>query len=80
LQDNDLLKSCAVAYDAGNYKTIGTLFEFGTMTGLPPTSTRDLMLEYLEFFDIYVNLTGVEEGQAIAGNFGVYLYPNPAGK
>ena len=79
-QDNDLLKSCAIAYDAGNYKTIGTLFEFGTLTGLFSTTTRDLMLEYLEFFDINVNLIGVEEEPREACGLDLYVYPNPAGR
>jgi len=78
LQDNDILKSCAVAYDAGVYKTIGTLFEFGTLTGLPPATTRDLMLKYLEFFDIYVNFVGVDEGPEVAGGLQLCIYPNPA--
>ncbi len=78
LQDNDLQVSCAIAYDAGVYKTIGTLFEFGTLTGLPPSTPRALMLKYLEFFDIYVDLTGVEERQEAAG--GWIVYPNPASR
>jgi hypothetical protein len=78
LQDNNLLVSCAVAYDSGVYKTIGALFEFSTMTGLPPGSQKELMLKYLDFFDIYVNTTGVEEKpEAVAGWM---LYPNPASR
>ena len=47
---------CGVAYDAGDYKTIGTSFEFG---GLDDSeSTKDeLMLKYLEFF----GLTPIQE-------------------
>jgi len=75
LQDNDNLKPCAIAYDAGNYKTIGTLFEFGTLTGLPTSATRELMLKYLDFFDIYVNPIGMDESQEETGCWQVY--PNP---
>jgi hypothetical protein len=77
LQDNNLGVSCAIAYDAGVYKTIGTLFEFSTLTGLPPSTQRDLMLKYLDFFDIYVDLTGIEENPSTAD--GWMVYPNPAG-
>jgi hypothetical protein len=78
LQDNDLQVSCAIAYNAGIYKTIGALFEFSTLTGLPPSTQRDLMLKYLEFFDIYVDLTGVEEVPAVAD--GWIVYPNPSSR
>jgi hypothetical protein len=80
LQDNDNLKACAIAYDAGNYKTIGTLFEFSTLTGLPPTTARDLMLKYLEFFDIAVNPIWIEERPDLAGGLDLYVYPNPASR
>ncbi|OYT14005.1 MAG: hypothetical protein B6I19_02120, partial [Bacteroidetes bacterium 4572_114] len=41
---------CAVAYDAGSYKTIGTSFEFGGMASR--ASQDDIMEKYLEFFDM----------------------------
>jgi hypothetical protein len=42
---------CGVAYDAGDYKTIGASFEFG---GLNATDTgrEELMEQYLEFFGL----------------------------
>jgi hypothetical protein len=76
LQDNNLLVSCAVAYNSGIYKTIGALFEFSAMAGLPPESQNDLMLKYLDFFDIYANPTGVEEKPGVKE--GWQVYPNPA--
>jgi hypothetical protein len=78
LQHSELQVSCAIAYDAGIYKTIGALFEFGTLTGLPPASQRELMLKYLDFFDIYANPMGVEEKPEVASGLGLYVYPNPA--
>lgn len=44
--------SCAVAYDAENYKTIGTTFEFGKLEdGSSPSTKAELMQYYLNFFD-----------------------------
>jgi hypothetical protein len=77
LQDNDNLKPCAIAYDAGSYKTIGTLFEFGTLEDISPGASRELMLKYLDFFDIYVEPVGVEEWHT--DKLQIKLYPNPAG-
>ena len=42
---------CAVANDAGTYKTIGTSFEFGGVTDdVYPNTKLNLMHKYLEFF------------------------------
>jgi hypothetical protein len=78
LQDDQLSASCAVAFDAGEYRTIGTLFEYGTLAGIAPTTTRELMLTYLNFFGIYVDLSAVEENPVDQG--GLVLYPNPASR
>jgi zinc carboxypeptidase/type IX secretion system substrate protein len=44
---------CAVAYDAGTYKAIGSSFEFGGLTdGTSPSTKQELMAKYLEFFEI----------------------------
>lgn len=75
-QDNNILHSCAVAYDAGTYRTIGSLFELGTMTGLPPHTTTELLKEYLEFFGIEVDPVGIKEDLPEAGEW--VVYPNPA--
>ncbi len=51
---------CGVAYDGGDYKTIGASFEFGGLDD--GGSTKDeLMLKYLEFF-------GLTPGQEITQN------------
>jgi hypothetical protein len=81
LQDNDSYHSCAIANDAGNYKTIAALFEFGTMTDLSPNATRNLMIEYLEFFGIEVEPVDVEEHRSMEawGHRGsLQVWPNPA--
>jgi len=42
-----------VAYDAGNYKTIGCSHEFGGLDdGTPPSTKAELMHEYLDFFGL----------------------------
>ncbi len=44
---------CAVAYDAGSYKTIGTSFEFGGLADGASRSTKDeLMAGIIEFFGL----------------------------
>ena len=42
---------CGVAYDAGDYKTIGTSFEFGGLDD-SETTKYELMEQYLDFFGI----------------------------
>jgi len=43
----------AVAYDAGDYKTIGASFEFGGLNdGTSPSTKEELMMAYLEFFNM----------------------------
>ena len=47
--------SCAVAYDAGNYKTIGSSYEFSGLVDASPPSTKDVLIaRYLEFFELGV--------------------------
>ncbi|NTV84250.1 MAG: T9SS type A sorting domain-containing protein, partial [Bacteroidales bacterium] len=82
LQDNNLLLPCAVAYDAGTYKTIGSLFDFGTLEDLNPSLKSDLMISYLNFFDIYMNPIGIEEqgGMGAWEPGGLEVWPNPASR
>jgi len=55
--------NCAVAYDAGNYKTIGSSYEFGGLVDDAPSSTRDILIaRYLEFFELGETSTGTLEG------------------
>lgn len=67
---------CAVAYDEGSYKTIGCNWEFGDLTdGDNPSTKKQLMLEYLEFFgDI---ATGIQEEVNADNNPISKIYPNP---
>jgi hypothetical protein len=69
---------CVVAYDEGSYKTIGCSFEFGDLTdGNHPSTQKQLMFEYLNFFgDIVTGIPEPATGQAaFLGN----CYPNPSG-
>ena len=53
----------AVAYDEGNYKTIGASHEFGGLTdGSSPSTKTELMQEYLAFF-------GTSGGQVLQAIF-----------
>ncbi len=50
---DDPPKSLGIAYDGVDYRTIGTLTEFGALTGNNDHSTRKmLMKKYLDFFGI----------------------------
>jgi hypothetical protein len=55
--------TAAVAYDAGNYKTIGTSFEFAGLTdGTSPSTKDELMQEIIDFFGIGQFPTGIVSG------------------
>ncbi|MFO7614845.1 MAG: T9SS type A sorting domain-containing protein [Bacteroidales bacterium] len=71
-------RPCAVAHDAGFFKTIGSLFELGTLGDLPPSTTSELLQRYLDFFGIYVNPTRIDEITREANDFSISIYPNPA--
>lgn len=68
---------CAVAHDAGTYKTIGTLFELGTLADLPGSTPIMLLEKYLEFFGIQKQSTGVDVLPQTSVEL-LFLYPNPA--
>ncbi len=65
----------AVAYDGTSYKTIGSSFEFGGLDDGDYTK-EELMMYYLDFFDIDGLWTGDKEieGKSIK----LFAYPNPA--
>jgi len=63
----------AIAFDAGGYRTIGSSFEFGGLADGQFTKD-DLMIEYLEFFQVG-GLVGIED--AIQSDLGISIYPNP---
>ena len=78
LEDNNTHFPCAVAYDAGNYKTIGALFEFGTQPGIPSGASTELLTRYLEFFGIDVNPIGTDEINLRKDETELLIYPVPA--
>ncbi|MCD4773705.1 MAG: succinylglutamate desuccinylase/aspartoacylase family protein, partial [Bacteroidales bacterium] len=50
--NNFPMYSCAVAHDAGNYKTIGLSFEFGGLDDeIPPSTKEEYLQRILDFFD-----------------------------
>ncbi|MFC2107263.1 C25 family cysteine peptidase [Bacteroidota bacterium] len=64
----------AVAFDAGGYRTIGSAFEFGGLADGQFTKD-ELMIEYLEFFQVG-GFVGIDD--ASQANLGINIYPNPA--
>jgi PKD repeat protein len=54
------LYGTGVAYDAGNYKTIGASHEFGGLQdGISPSTKDELMAAYLDFLGITVSLQAI---------------------
>ncbi len=50
-------KNLEISYHGDDYKTIGSMLDFGSLTdGVPPSTKNNLMQQYLEFFG--VNTTG----------------------
>ena len=66
--------TCAIAFDAGSYRTIGSSFEFGGLADGQNTKD-DLLIEYLMFFDIG-GFVGIDD--ATQTDLGINIYPNPA--
>lgn len=67
----------AVAYDAGSYKTIGTIFELGALLSSDTCLVDTFMQRVLNFFDIKYGVTHIEE--IPGGEIAPVLknYPNP---
>lgn len=61
LSNNDPDYDITVAYDAGNYKTIGSSFEFGGLMDNPNYTRKDLLVRYLNFF----NMEPISEAPAL---------------
>ncbi len=67
---------CGIANDAGDYKTIGTSFEFGKMLdGESPSTRVELMQQVLNWFDGMV--TGNEIADNISSDKSMSVFPNP---
>jgi hypothetical protein len=67
----------AVAYDAGTYKTIGTIFELGTLASSDTCQVETFMQAVLDFFDVKQSVIGIAEGLAMNNRADLYNYPNP---
>jgi hypothetical protein len=66
-----------VAYDAGDYKTIGSSMEFGGLVdGQHPSTCKELMSQIIGFFGDIMTETG--EFKPIIANMSVRIYPNPS--
>jgi hypothetical protein len=75
--DGDDNYYCGVAYDATDYRTVGTSFELGLLTDATPPSTRAALLDsIMHFFGIS---TGIQDAKMqIPGiNTTMEIYPNP---
>jgi hypothetical protein len=67
----------AVAYDAGTYKTIGTIFELGTLISSDTCGLETFMQEVLDFFGVMQSNLGIADFPS-GGNFtAMQNYPNP---
>ncbi len=70
-------RALMVAYDAGDYKTIGSSMEFGGLVdGQHPSTRRELLSRILGFFGDIMTETG--EFQPIRTGIPVKVFPNPA--
>jgi hypothetical protein len=78
MHDTVNLSSCAVAYDQGTYRTVGTIFELGSLEdGEHPSTKRELLLRILNFFEVDYSLTGVDESAVSSQQSAVRVFPNP---
>jgi PKD repeat protein len=51
-----IINSLQIAYDGDDYKTIGSIFEFGSLVdGETPSKKITLMRRYLDFFDVAIS-------------------------
>ncbi len=72
------LYTCAVAYNQGTYKTIGSSFEFGGLVNSEfPSTKSNLVIKYLEFFDL-IETESMDLDLANGWNMiSIYLEPRP---
>ncbi|HEX7321251.1 MAG TPA: C25 family cysteine peptidase [bacterium] len=77
--DQDDYYNCGVAYNAGNYRTVGASFELGALIDASGVSTKGALLDsIMHFFGIY---TGIQEEPGRMGPnaiVGFRAYPNPS--
>jgi hypothetical protein len=78
MHDTTNLGSCAVAFDQGTYRTVGTIFEMGSLEdGEHPSTKRELLLRILNFFEVDYSLTAVQEMSPVIDDIPVSVFPNP---
>ena len=79
LENDDPQQGVGVAHDAGTYKTIGTSIEFGGLSdGSSPSTKKDLMMQYLDFFEVLNSTVGLPGEQPYLSNTtGLSVIPNP---
>ncbi len=80
MKDLEENSGLAIANDAGDYKTIGTIFEFGALQDTShPSTKQELMKKILEFFDIKQYSIGIGEiYHPQSRGLDLLVYPNPA--
>lgn len=70
---------CSIANDAGEYKTIGSLFAFSGMNSANDSSSQTILMQkYLDFFNLKRDVIGMEEHHSFAKTGMIEVYPNPA--
>ncbi len=68
----------AVAYDAGSYKTIGCMFELGSLLSSDTCQVKTLLENVLDYFEIVQSVIGIEEISSGNRNSSeISNYPNP---
>jgi hypothetical protein len=76
--DGDNGYNCGVIYNSGNYRTVGTSFELGSLTDGTGVSTKAVLLDsIMHFFGIFSS--GIQEQNSIpeASRLTLKVYPNP---
>ena len=72
---------CAVAFDQGSYRTVGTDFELGLLTDASPPSTRTALLDSIMKFFGVMNPGVVEyKDTPIADGISMSIFPNPCNR
>jgi hypothetical protein len=74
----DPFYGCAVAHNAGDYRTIGSTFEFGKLLdGASPNTKAELMQKILSWFDGTLTDIEINEFNHINTQENLLCYPNP---
>ncbi len=67
---------CGVAYETSDYKTIASIFEFGSLVDSSFSKT-DLMSKLLDFFEVQYSIASINNPVTDMGIDEVICYPNP---